>query len=254
MGGAMARALCDHPSAYRVTVVEQDAARQRDLAAMGIEVHATLVQAPVADVLLLAIKPQQFTASAPALEAYLQRATPLMVSMMAGVTLAQLQCFTPLVVRAMPNLAAMIAQSMTVLCAPALEKNLREKAHAVAATFGEVAWVEEEATLHAVTAISGSGPAYLFAFMEALEAAALAQGLNAALAKKLVQQTVKGAALLAGAAQAADPETLRSQVTSKGGTTEAALQHLLATPAFFSLLVTAVQAARARSESLAQDA
>lgn len=247
MGGAIAKALHASPE-ISVSLVETDEARRRAFAILGIPTFATLAEAPYADSYLLAIKPQQFSAYSSEIKAALSNASPLLISIMAGIPLAALQCISPRAVRVMPNLPAIIHESMSVLCAPTLDNASRNFAEQLFTTIGATAWVEEEDQLHAVTAISGSGPAYLFAFMEALEAAALAQGLNAALAKKLVLQTIRGGALLAD--QSSETiTTLRTQVTSKGGTTEAAL-NALNDAKLQAIIMSATAAAANRSHEL----
>lgn len=248
MGGAIAQALHALPD-FSVTVVESDDAKRKHFAVLGIPAYATLTQTSPADVVMLAIKPQQFASLAPTLSAQLSDHVPLVLSIMAGISLDALRAISPRAVRAMPNLPATIHESMSVLCAPTLDAASRAIAESVFAAIGAAEWVEREELLHIVTAISGSGPAYVFALMEAMEEAALAQGLNAALAKKLVLQTVRGSALLADASEHSASE-LRAQVTSKGGTTEAAL--LTLTQGDFNQLIRhAIEAASARSKALA---
>lgn len=250
MGGAIARALHAAPS-FSVSIVETNEAARAGFAIAGIPAFATLAEAPKTDTYLLAIKPQQFTGYVGELKAALGDTSPLLISIMAGIPLAALSAISPRAVRVMPNLPAIIHESMSVLCAPTLDTASRNYAETLFATIGKTAWVEAEEQLHAVTAISGSGPAYVFAFMEALEAAALAHNLPLELARNLVTQTVRGAALLAD--QASDSAaTLRAQVTSKGGTTEAALA-ALSKGQFQGLITAAVDAAAIRSQELAGD-
>ena len=250
MGGAIARALHAAPS-FSVSIIETNDTARAGFAITGIPAFATLAEAPKADTYLLAIKPQQYAGYTSELKAALGNATPLLISIMAGIPLAALNTISPRAVRVMPNLPATIHESMSVLCAPALDAASRSFAESLFATIGKTAWVEVEEQLHAVTAISGSGPAYVFAFMEALEAAALAHNLPPELARNLVTQTVRGAALLAD--QSSDSAaTLRAQVTSKGGTTEAALA-ALSTGQFQALITAAADAAAARSRELAGD-
>ena len=244
MGGAIARALAGD-ARYTVTVVEQDEAKRATLGALGCETYEALADVKPADMAILAIKPQQFAAMRDALSAM---KLPLLISIMAGIPLAALRPVSPHIVRAMPNLPAMIGESMTVLCAPEAAKELRSAVTQLFEAIGRVAWVEEEEALHAVTAISGSGPAYLFAFMEAMQHAACLHGLSPKLARELVTQTVKGAALLASQSTD-DAATLRAQVTSKGGTTEAALG-AFAQGNLTGLVKSAVDAASRRSSEL----
>ena len=168
---------------------------------------------------------------------------------MAGTPLAMLEKAGAQVARVMPNLPALIGESMSVACAPSLDHKHRALVTLLFDAVGKTAWVEDEAQLHAVTAISGSGPGYVFAFMEALEAAAGALGLNPEMAQHLVRQTLRGAALLAS--ESCDsPAVLKRNVTSPGGTTEAALQ-VLAEHDFIAVVEQAAAAAR-RSQELAK--
>lgn len=235
-------------NAGSVVVVEHDARRRDYFSTQGIACVETLAEAPRGDIYVLAIKPQQCDAFMPELR---DANIPLLVSIMAGVTLAQLHGVCEQSVRVMPNLPAAIGESMSVLYAPALADGARSELDALFLVIGRVAWVADEQELHAVTAISGSGPAYVFALMEALEQAAMAQGLSAVLAKQLVAQTCRGAALLAAESPLSSTQ-LREQVTSKGGTTHAALEQL-ADGHFEQLIARAVAAAAARSKQLASD-
>lgn len=197
------------------------------------------------DVVLLAVKPQSFSEIANEITDVVGDAT--LISIMAGVKLETLKRITPNAVRVMPNTPAVISEGMSVICAPGLEE---ARLHLVEDLFlgaGEIATIDDEAQMHTVTAISGSGPAYLFAFMEALEKAALANGLNAELANQLVRQTMRGAGMLAS--QSGDIATLRQQVTSPGGTTEAALK-ALENGGLERMVSDAVNAAQSRSQSL----
>lgn len=248
MGGAIAsRWHAAH--AGSVHVVEHDATRREALTKLGITTHAVLEHAPLAATYLLAIKPQQFAENISEFRHIMGDREPLLISIMAGVPLSALQKITPHAVRVMPNLPAIIGESMSVACAPGLTKISERTVTKLFDAIGSVAWVEDEDQLHAVTAISGSGPAYVFAFMEALEHAATEAGLDAELAAHLVAQTLRGAALLAEQSPI-DVATLRAQVTSKGGTTEAAL-NAFAEGKLEALVTRAVKAADARSKSLA---
>jgi len=248
MGGAIAQALHAVPE-FSVSVIESDAERRNAFSILGIPAFAALTQAPKADSYLLAIKPQQFANYASEMKTTIGNASPLIISIMAGISLSALHAISPNAVRVMPNLPAIIRESMSVLCAPSLDAASRAIVEKIFATIGAVAWVEDENQLHAVTAISGSGPGYLFAFMEGLLAAATAQGLPPELAKTLVTQTLRGAALLADQS-AESPATLRAQVTSKGGTTEAALA-VLTQGNLHALITAATTAATNRSKELA---
>lgn len=246
MGGAMATRW---QSQYQLTVIETDPARRAALQQQGIACRAELAEAEPADLYVLAIKPQQFAAYAPLLQHAIGARKPLLISIMAGIPLADLQRITPHAVRAMPNLPATIGESMSVLCAPHLDAETQNRITSLFGAIGAVAWLKDEAKLHAVTAISGSGPAYLFALMEALQTAAIARGLTPELARVLVTQTMRGAALLADQ-PTYDAAQLRRQVTSPGGTTEAALA-AFEKGNLNGLVTQAVEAAENRSKTLA---
>ncbi|MGH6969593.1 MAG: pyrroline-5-carboxylate reductase family protein, partial [Stellaceae bacterium] len=155
-------------------------------------------------------------------------------------------------VRAMPNTPAAIGRGMTVACAwPAVNKAARTLCAALLGAVGEVAWVADEALLDPVTAVSGSGPAYVFLFIEALTAAGEAQGLAPELARRLAITTVAGAGELARLATQS-PAQLREAVISPGGTTRAALDVLMAENGLARLVRDAVTAATRRSRELAQ--
>ena len=155
------------------------------------------------------------------------------------------------VVRAMPNTPAAIGRGMTVLCAnDRAGREDRAVCGALMAAVGEVAWIDDEALMDAVTAVSGSGPAYVFYLIECLAEAAVVAGLPAALAARLARQTVLGAAELARQSDAA-PATLRENVASPGGTTEAALKVLMGAAGLQPLLTHAVAVAAQRSRELA---
>ena len=244
MGGALAQRW--QSAGFAVHVVEKNEHRRTELTQGGLSCYATCSEAPHTDLVVLAIKPQQFTAQPPLLHA------PLAISIMAGITLTQLTEHSPHVswVRIMPNLPSMIGEGMSIACAPHVTADQRAMVDEVFATVGHIGWVEKEEDLHAVTAISGSGPAYVFAFMEALENAAQSLGMDAALARQLVTQTVKGAALLADQSTD-DVATLRRNVTSPSGTTEAAIaqfqKHGLS-----DMVKQAAHAAADRSRALAK--
>lgn len=245
MGGALASRW--HQAELGVVhVVETNAARADVLRAAGIIVHESLTNTP-SGTLVIAIKPQQFAAMKEEITIYAARGT--LVSIMAGVMLETLTALSPRAVRVMPNLPAMVATSMSVACAPAADVEMRARVTQLFEAVGHIAWVENETLLTAATAISGSGPGYIFAFMEALEAAAVAHGLDAETARMLVRQTLHGSALLATAA----PEsfaTLRESVTSPGGVTQAALATFYRA-GFNGMMHNTIAAAIKRSEELA---
>lgn len=247
MGGALARRW-KAAKAAPIHVVEPDAARRASLIAAGITCHERFVKPSDAATLVLAIKPQAFAELRQFLVKEGSFGNSLILSIMAGVPLSALQQISPQAVRIMPNLPAMMGEGMSVACAPNLAPASRNLVAQLFEAVGKFAWVEDEALIHATTAISGSGPGYVFAFMEALETAAIAQGIDAELARLLVRQTLRGAALLAENS----PETsatLRAHVASPGGTTEAALA-TLTNANFSNLIAEAVKAATQRSRQL----
>ena len=199
------------------------------------------------DVLVLAVKPQVWRAAAAPLVASTGPLT-LVVSVMAGVTTADLASVFAgsAIIRAMPNTPAAIGQGVTALFTTA--GDLAEgAAEALFSAAGATVWLEDEADFDAVTAVSGSGPAYVFAFVEALAAAGAAAGLDPGLAARLARATVTGAAALA-ALDATPAADLRARVTSPGGTTAAGLAVLV--PGLDPLLEATVRAAAARSRQL----
>jgi pyrroline-5-carboxylate reductase len=204
-------------------------------------------------VLLLAVKPQMFADVADTLRAYLPQEAVL-VSVLAGTTMAQLEAVCPAgqpVLRVMPNTPAAIGQGMSVLYANAhVSAEQKSEAESLMAAIGDTAWIEDEALMDAVTAVSGSGPAYVFYLAEALAEAGAKAGLPADLADQLARQTVSGAGALI-AATGTDPAELRRNVTSPNGTTAAALAVLMSENGLGPLLVDAVDAAKRRSEELA---
>ena len=186
------------------------------------------------EVLILAVKPQQMKAALSPFVGALQ-GTTLVISIAAGLRLADIGRWLggagaphARLVRCMPNTPAVIGAGVTgMFAAPGVDAAGREIAGRILAAVGNTVWVDDESRLDAITGISGSGPAYVFHFIEALEAAGLAQGLDADSARRLAIDTVSGAARLAAASKDS-PAALREKVTSKGGTTAAALAHLAA--------------------------
>ena len=202
--------------------------------------------------IVLAIKPQAADAAMAAVAASAGGTTVL--SIMAGRTLSGLRAALPDadgIVRAMPNTPAAIGRGISAAVAePSVDGAGRALCDRLLRAVGGVAWMEDEALLDPVTAVSGSGPAYVFLLAELLEAAGTAQGLPAPLARRLARDTVAGAGALL-AASPEDASALRRAVTSPGGTTEAALSVLMADEAWPRALHEAVRAATIRSRTLA---
>ncbi len=204
---------------------------------------------------LLAVKPQQADAALPLYARFAGHA--VFVSIMAGKTLGVMQELlgaNAAVVRAMPNTPAAVRQGVTVGCAGGRVSDAqRALADRMLQAVGDVAWVDDEAQIDAVTAVSGSGPAYVFLLAELLERAALEQGLPADIARLLARKTVSGAGALLNASPE-DAATLRKNVTSPKGTTERALAVLMEDTAWPQTISRAVAAAAERSRELARGA
>ena len=198
-----------------------------------------------AKTVVLAVKPQIWREAASAIAGFLAP-DAVVVSICAGVRSADIaETFHRKVARVMPTTAVAIRQGTASVFAEDAEA--RQRAHQLFAPLATVVDLADEGLMHAATAVSGSGPAYLYAFVEALEAAGSASGLSAKAAKLLARSTVTGAAALL-ADSGAEPSELRTQVTSPGGTTQAALEVLMAE--LPDLLARAVAAAAKRSEEL----
>jgi pyrroline-5-carboxylate reductase len=261
-GGNMGRALVaallrSGVERARLRVAEPQDTTARALAAdFGIVVTADAgAFLEDIDVLVLAIKPQDMAQVLQPLRATLQRLRPLVISVAAGLGTAQLQRWcgagVPLV-RAMPNRPALDGAGATGLyAATTVDAAARQRAAAIMSTAGIVVWVDEEAQMDVVTAVSGSGPAYFFRFAEALAAAGSAQGLPPAVATQLARATLHGAGAMAVAD--ADLAALRQSVTSRGGTTAAALA-AFDSAGLERVVTAAVEAAVTRGRQLAAEA
>lgn len=201
---------------------------------------------------VIAVKPQTAPDAVPALAALARRA--VVISIMAGRTLGFLERLLggeTAAVRAMPNTPAAIGRGITVAVANAqVSAAQRDLADRLLAATGSVEWVEDEGLIDAVTAVSGSGPAYVFLLAESLARAGVAAGLPAGLAAKLARETVAGSGELLHRSPL-DPGILRERVTSPGGTTAAALEVLMGADGLDGLLQHAVAAATRRSRELA---
>jgi len=261
-GGNMARSIiggliaAGYPS-DRISVSDPNDAQRQQLEKQFSVATAAAGDALCrsADVVVLAVKPQAMPDVASGLAAPIAAANPLVVSVAAGIrqdALARWLAYDGPVIRCMPNTPALIQCGMPALHAnAAVTTQQRATAEEILGAVGRVVWVDDEALLDTVTAISGSGPAYLFAFMEALEQAGRAHGLPAETARELVLGTALGAARMANEA-GSDPGTLRSNVTSKGGTTAAALD-AFSSGGLDDLVQRAVAAARTRSIELGDE-
>ncbi len=229
-GGNMAKALLaglknQHFVMSDITVVELDTDKRSALKqAFGVMTSANITDVTLSETIVLAIKPQQLKTLAESLAPILKN--QLIISIAAGVQMNDLSRWLndyQTIVRAMPNTPAQIQAGITGLYAmPKVSSSQKAAADQILSAAGATIWLETETLLDAVTAISGSGPAYIFYFIEALQEAAQQLGLTADQAKQLSIATFKGASLLADASDES-VTTLREQVTSKGGTTEQGL-------------------------------
>jgi pyrroline-5-carboxylate reductase len=255
MGTAMLRGWLSGSAAERFYVVEPEGAPPGLAAAPEIEWHTAAETLPgglVPDAVVFAVKPQISDAVLPSYRRWARPET-LFVSIVAGRTLAGLgrNLGQAHLIRTMPNTAAAIGRAITVACAsPLVTQPQRRLCDRLLTVIGEIAWVEDEALMDAVTAVSGSGPAYVFLLIEALARAGEGEGLPPDLALRLARATVAGSGELARVSEES-PATLRENVTSPGGTTLAALDVLMAPAGLESLIERAVAAAAARSRALA---
>jgi pyrroline-5-carboxylate reductase len=206
-----------------------------------------------ADVVVLAVKPQSMQETLQAIRADLAQEKPLLISIAAGIQLSHLGQWAGeglAIVRTMPNTPAMIQSGATALCANQFTTDTqRDLAEAIMRSVGLALWLDDETLMDAVTALSGSGPAYYFLIMEVMEKAATRLGLSQEHARILTLQTAFGAAKMALESNH-DAETLRKQVTSPGGTTEQAL-NVLMNGGIEDLFAEALKAAQERSVELA---
>lgn len=203
------------------------------------------------DIAIIAVKPQTLDQGLATLKPHLAART-LVLSIAAGITLARLSSALGgdrALVRAMPNMPAAIGKGITVCIARGGSDETRALSARLLHAVGDVVWIQDETLMDIVTAVSGSGPAYVFLLVEALAAAAVAQGLAPELGLRLARQTIIGAgALLEASGESA--AMLRQAVTSPGGTTEAALSVLMGADGLHALLSKAVAAATERSRVL----
>jgi pyrroline-5-carboxylate reductase len=258
-GGNMATALIGGLlgkgfPAGQLSVVEIDAANrarlQRDFAVRTFEHTAEGITNSQS--IVFAVKPQQLQGVAQQLAPLLEG--QLLISIAAGILATDLARWanSQAVVRAMPNTPALIRSGITGLYAlPAVSPAQREQAQDILSAVGETLWLQDEAMLDAVTAVSGSGPAYFFYFIEALEQAGKELGLPGQTARKLAIETAFGAARLARESTD-DPATLRARVTSKNGTTERALLSMEANQVK-QHIIEAAKAAAARSREIGEE-
>jgi pyrroline-5-carboxylate reductase len=259
-GGNMATALIGGlrkkaPQARAIKVVEiAPEARARLTETFRVECFAQPSDAaPYGDLVVLAVKPQNMREAAYALKPHLER--ELVLSIAAGIRLADLSRWLggyPLLARCMPNTPALIGAGVTGLYArPEVAPDQRAQAASVLEAVSEVIWLDDETLLDPVTAVSGSGPAYVFFFIEALERAARELGLEPAAARRLALATFRGSAELAARSDE-PPAALRERVTSKGGTTERALA-AMRSAGIDDAIVRAVRAANERAREMGDE-
>ena len=259
-GGNMARSLIGGliargTSADRIIVADPVAAQLASLQTdFGVRIASDNADAAMqADVVIVAVKPQELHNVAAELRSVLQERKPLLISIAAGVRASDIQRWTGgAVVRCMPNRPALQGCGVTGLFASAeVDVDSRQLAEQILSAVGKTLWLEREGDLDAVTAISGSGPAYFFLLMEMLEQAGVDLGLQPEVSRILAVETAFGSGVMARDA-AVSPAELRRQVTSKGGTTEAALEHLEG-HAVRATFTQAIKAAARRSAELADE-
>jgi pyrroline-5-carboxylate reductase len=254
MGGAMlAGWLARGLDAKSVAVIEPQPSEEiRALIAKGIRLNPSPRDVGAAATLVVALKPQTFRDAGAMLKSF-AASNSLVVSIMAGITIASIsKVCGGSVVRAMPNTPAAIGRGITVaVAANNVSAPQRAVADALLRATGAVEWVDDENLMDAVTAVSGSGPAYIFLLAEELARAGVEAGLPEGLATKLARETVAGSGELLHRSDAPSA-TLRQNVTSPGGTTAAALEVLMGPDGLQSLLIRAVAAATRRSKELAK--
>jgi pyrroline-5-carboxylate reductase len=253
MGGALLHGwlrLGLEPSQIYVVDPQPGPEMKADLDRQGVALNPDEMEQP--KVVLLAVKPQILAPVLKAIALHVGKDT-LVISILAGATLGALDAGLPprtAIIRTMPNTPAAIGRGVTVMIANAeVTPEQRALASRLMEAVGEIAWISDEGLMDAVTAVSGSGPAYVFLLAEALARAGVKAGLAPELSAKLAAATVAGSGELMHRSGTA-PETLRKNVTSQGGTTAAALEVLMAPDGLEWLMTAAVKAAAERSREL----
>jgi pyrroline-5-carboxylate reductase len=261
-GGNMARSMIGgliadgHPASH--IWVAEPLPELRSALSIEFAIHTSDHNAQVAktvDALIIAVKPQMAKSVCAALSATLATCKPTIISIAAGIRISQLEHWLGShlpIIRAMPNTPALIKKGVT---GAVKNQAVTDAEQAIASTIlraiGALVWVPNETLMDLVTAVSGSGPAYFFSMIEAMENAAVELGLSKEAAHTLVVQTAIGAAHMAQQSDES-PSQLRQRVTSPGGTTEAALNELNA-HGFHALIARAIEKARNRGQTLAQE-
>jgi pyrroline-5-carboxylate reductase len=252
VGGLRARGAAAEDLCVSDPVTAQRERLEFDFGVRTTPANAEAVR--VADLVVLAVKPQDMAAAAQSIAAELATRRRIVVSIAAGIRVANLRHWlggaTP-VVRTMPNRPALIGAGITAACAgPGIDHADRAAVERVLATAGPLVWLDDESQMDVVTAVSGSGPAYFFLLVEALEDAGVALGLSRDVARQLAAHTALGAGRMV--TESSDPPArLREQVTSKGGTTAAALA-VLEGAGLRDIFAEAIAAAARRSAELAE--
>jgi pyrroline-5-carboxylate reductase len=236
-----------------IAVLEPQPAPQiSTLGSRGLQINPGISSLTNVEAIVIAVKPQIVAEALPPLASMIGAAT-VVVSIMAGRTIRSIASALNrpcALVRAMPNTPAAIGRGITVAVAQGADDAQRDLAHRLLSATGAVEWIEDEALMDAVTAVSGSGPAYVFLLAETLAQAGVAAGLPPALAAKLARETVAGSGELLHR-EATEASVLRQNVTSPGGTTAAALEVLMGKDGLAALMKAAVAAATRRSRELA---
>ena len=245
------------PTPARIRAADPSAEQRTRLQAIHPDLQVSddnALPATASQVLVLAVKPQVMEAALTPLRSIERADDQLVISIAAGVTLTQLEEWLGTgraIVRAMPNQPALVNAGMSILTAsPTTSPVQRDQATYVAEAMGEACWIDDESLMDAVTAVSGSGPAYFYLLMEMMEDCAREMGLPADLARILARQTGLGAGLVARDATESAAE-LRESVTSPGGTTAAAVA-VLEAAGFRDIFRKALAAARDRSMNLGE--
>jgi pyrroline-5-carboxylate reductase len=254
VGGLLAR---ERPSAS-ISIVEVVASQREHLHARfpGVDIHASLSPKMIAraSAVVLCVKPQQMRDTARSLAAHVEN-VPVVLSIAAGIRIRDLSRWLggyARIVRAMPNTPALVGHGISGACAArAVDPAAHAVADAILSAVGDVVWCTDERSLDGVTGVSGSGPAYVFYWLESLEAAARELGFTADVARKLAYSTFAGAVALAQKSPE-EPAVLRANVTSKGGTTARALE-VLERAGVKATLVEAVKAAAERAGELGDE-
>jgi pyrroline-5-carboxylate reductase len=253
MGGALLKGWLARGLGPLIVVEPNPSPELRKLARRGVTLVTQIEHAP-ADLraCVIALKPQVLKRGAPRLTP-VARSGALMISIAAGTTTDAMRKAwgrKAHIVRAMPNTPGAIGEGISALyAAPGASAKDRKLAESLLAALGDTVWVKHESDIDTVTAVSGSGPAYVFLLTEALAEAARREGLPGDIAQRLARQTVIGSGALLKS-DPSSPELLRRNVTSPGGTTEAALEILLGKDGLKPLIARAVRAARRRARTL----